>query len=398
MRACEMLGERRPERGGDPARRPAPTFRSLPWAIRAVVGLALAPACLAPLAAFAQAPTRVRLLPGTRIDDRPRTEVQGEIISISPNAVDVQDASADKAASLPIDRIRELMFGDEPSSLRSARAILYRGDPADVVLAELAKVDAQELAGAPAVILAEMAFVKAAAVARGAMAGGDAADAAVKGLQDFVAKHPKSHHFYRAHTLLGDLLLKAGRYDEAAAAYAVLGQGPPALKVRAAAAKAGVFFARKQYADAEREYAAAAAIQTAPEDASSALEKRDAELGRARCLTRLGKAADAVQLTKGVIAATDADDRDLLARAFNTLGDAQRGLPGQEQDAIIAFLTVDLVYNSAPDSRAEALFNLVDLWEKMRNPERSRAARQDLEATYPDSPWAIMLKGGQPAG
>ncbi len=365
---------------------------------RRLAGLLLAGVLggLLPQAASAQAPDRVRLVPGTRIGDRPRTEVQGEIVAISPDVVEVQEPTGDATTPLPVDRIREVMFGGEPDSLRSARAVLFRGDPAADVLAELEKVEEQDLAGAAPNILAEMAFVKAAAVAR-ATTGANVA-AAEKGLRDFLVKHPKSHHVYRGQEMLGDVLLEAGRYDDAAAAYAALERGPPALRVRAAAAKAGVFFKRKQYEEAAREYEAATTIQTAADDASSAAEKLDADLGRARCLTRLGKAAEAVPLARRVIAACDADDRDLLGRAFATLGDAHRGVPGQEQDAVIAFLTVDLVYNSFPESRAEALFNLVDLWQKLQNPERSRAARQDLESAYPDSPQATMLKAVQPAG
>jgi outer membrane protein assembly factor BamD (BamD/ComL family) len=58
---------------------------------------------------------------------------------------------------------------------------------------------------------------------------------------------------------------------------------------------------------------------------------------------------------------------------------------------------VDIVHSSVPDDHAEALYNLVELWEKTNNPERARDARQELETTYPDSPWSKKLKPAKPS-
>jgi tetratricopeptide (TPR) repeat protein len=337
----------------------------------------------------AQSPDRVKLTE--------RGEVQGEIVSLSPNDVEVLDARTEETVRVPIDRVREVVFGAEPDSLRSARTMLLRQDPAGA-LAELDKVEQAELDGSADNVLTEMDFVRAAGTARAATATGSGLDAAEKAIREFVAKRPRSHHFYAAHEILGDLLARAGKYDAAAAAYAVLEKGPPALRVRAAAAKAGLLFEQKQYAAAQKEYGSAAAIDTDPKDATSAAQKRYAELGAARCLVRQGKPADVVPLVRGVVAAASPDDRELLARAFNVLGDAYAAVGGKEQDALIAYLTVDLVFNTVPDSHAEALFNLARLWQKAQNPERSRAAKQALETSYPDSRWNRQLATGASGG
>ena len=68
-------------------------------------------------------------------------------------------------------------------------------------------------------------------------------------------------------------------------------------------------------------------------------------------------------------------------------------MPGREQDALISFLTVDLVYNATPESHAEALANLVELWEAAQHPERAREARQLLESSYPATRWAKAARG-----
>lgn len=334
---------------------------------------------------LAQSPDRVRLIPSG--------EVQGEIVSLSPGDVEVRNARTEETERVTIDRVKEVLFSGEPDSLRSARSMLLKQDPA-AALAELEKVEPAELDGAAENVLGEMEFVRSAASARVAAATGQGADAAEKAMRAFIAKRGRSHHFYPAHEILGDLLARAGKYQDAAAAYAVLAKGPPALRVRAAAANAELLFAQKQYAAAQREFENAAGIDTDPKDLTSAAQRRYAALGAARCLVRQGKAGDVVSAVRKVVAEASPQDGELLARAFNVLGEAYGAQAGKEHDAVIAYLTVDLVYNTVPDSHAEALFNLTRLWQKMQNPERSRAAKQALEASYPDSRWTRQLAAG----
>jgi TolA-binding protein len=351
------------------------------------------PALVVALAAFAATARGQNTDRVTLID---RTQVTGEIVAITPGEVEIKDQRTDEPKKLPIERIYEVAFSGEPEGLRNARAMLLRQDDT-TALQELDTIDKVELDGASEAVLTEVAFVRAAATARQATAAGTNLEPGAQGLRDFLKKHPQSHHVLRANELLGDLLVQAGRFDEAAAAYGVLAKGPPMFKLRAATAKAGAQYARKNYAEAEREYAAAANTQTDPKDLASTRLKRQAEAGRARCLVRQGKSADAVKAVQGLIQAAkpdDREDRDLLALAYTILGDAHRAAE-QDEDALIAFLTVDLVYNTVPDSHAEALFNLVQLWDKKRNPERARDARQSLESVYPESRW---IKALGPAG
>ena len=69
-------------------------------------------------------------------------------------------------------------------------------------------------------------------------------------------------------------------------------------------------------------------------------------------------------------------------------------MEGKDQDALIAYLTVDLVYNTVPDSHAEALYYLSELWGKAREDQRSRQCGQILRDAYPQSGWAKKLAGG----
>lgn len=331
----------------------------------------------------AQAPDRVVSTEST---------VTGKVVAVSAEGVEVEERGGE-TRKIPIDQIRDVQFGGEPQSLRAARSMLSRGRAADAV-EEVAKVEAADLDGAEPLVLEELEFVKAAATGRAALAAGADPKDAGRMVGEFLAKHPQSHHFYDVQQLLGDLLVRAGKPDLAIAAYATLAKGPPALKVRSAAAKAGMLFEQQKFAEAMAEYDAALAIDAG--DDASAEQKRGAELGKARCLAELGKNADAVALVQALIKRADPEEKNLLGRAYNVLGAAYRAAGDKDQDALIAFLTVDLVYNGSPDSHAEALAHLSELWEKGKNPERAREARKSLQDSYPTSPWAkkVAAAGG----
>ena len=99
------------------------------------------------------------------------------------------------------------------------------------------------------------------------------------------------------------------------------------------------------------------------------------------------KTEAAIKLATEVLKATDAEDVPLLAQGYNVLGTAYRQA-GRTEEALLAFLHVDVLYASLPDAHAEALANLAELWEQVHKTERANHARKVLEEQYPDSPWA----------
>ena len=351
-------------------------LRVVPFALLVVGILAF------PRQASCQTPDRVVTRSGT---------ITGRVVAAEPDEVQVEDRSGE-TKRVPIDQIREVVFGGEPQELKAARTMLARGRPADA-LEELGKIQPGDLDGAEQILLDEVEYVRAAAAARGALAAGGDPREPGKQVADFIARHPRSHHAYDMHELLGDLLARAGLADKALAEYAKLAAGPVAFKVRAASARAAMLLEQEKFAAALGEFDAALAHEA--QDEASLAQKSAAELGRARCLAALGKGEEAVAIARGVIRQADPEDAGVLALAYAALGQAYRSIPGKDQDALIAFLTVDLVYNSSPATHAEALYNLVDLWEKAANPERSRETRAMLESTYPGSQWAKKLGGAK---
>lgn len=357
------------------------------WRSRTVVALlATSLALLAsavPQVAWGQAVDRVTIIGGPG--------VSGRVVGVSPLAVEVEssDGTQQKVA---IETIRDVQFGAEPQSLKNARSMLLRGRGTDAAN-EVAKIQADEIEGAEPLVLAEVDFVRAAAAGRSALdAGGDLAGA-TQAVSGYLAKHAQSHHFFQMQELLGDLHARAGRPDEAVAAYGKLDEGPPALKVRAAAAKAAMLLTQGKADEALAAYEAA--ITLAGNEKTNLTQKLAAGLGKARCLSLQGKHADAIGMVLQIIRDANPEEKELLARAYNVLGSAYRAMGGKEQDALIQFLTVDLVYNTLPESHAEALFNLGELWEKGNNPERALEARQSLKNLYATSPWAAKLEAAK---
>lgn len=329
---------------------------------------------------WAQAADRVNLFGGT--------SVSGKIVSVSPAGVDIENSDGD-TQKVAIETIREVQFGAEPQSLKNARSMLLRGRGAEA-REEVGKIEPDELDGAEPLVLAEVDFVRAASAAQSVLGGGGDLAGATKTVADYLAKYAKTHHFYQMQELLGDLHARAGKPAEAVAAYQQLDNGPPALKVRAASAKAAMLLEQGKADEAMAEYDAA--IKMAGAEKASQPQKRSAELGKAKCLSLQGKHDAAVAMVLQIVKDSSPEEKELLSRAYNVLGGAYRAMGGREQDALIQFLTVDLVYNTLPESHAEALFNLGELWDKGSNPERAREARQNLKAAYPSSPWAAKLE------
>lgn len=342
------------------------------------LGVAVAIGCLAAAPSIGRSDDAVILADGSR--------VRGSIVSLAPDSVEIEGRSG--IEKVGIAEIREVMLDGEPESLASARTLLLRRDPKGAI-EELAKLEPADIKEAEPRIREEYEFLKT-ATAAGAATAADGA-AAAQALTAFLTRNARSHHFFEGQELLGDLYARLGKYSEAAAAYGALDRGPPALRIRAASSKARLLLEQGKPADAIKEFDAASKIPTEAGDSASAAQKGEARLGMARCLARTGKAADGVTVARTAIREADPGDRDLLAAAFAALGECQRAGGGKNEDALISFLTVDLVYNTVPDRHAEALYNLVELWEATKQPERSREARQALISTYPDSPWAKKL-------
>ena len=62
------------------------------------------------------------------------------------------------------------------------------------------------------------------------------------------------------------------------------------------------------------------------------------------------------------------------------------------KDALFAYLYVDMIFNTVPDTHAEALFHLVPLGRATGQDELSRQSREQLLKRYAGSRWAKEVK------
>ncbi len=314
-------------------------------------------------------------------------EISGTVFSLGPDAIEIE--TEDGGQKLSVTEYQAVAFDGEPDPFAEARRLLAEGKPKEAE-ESLAGVAPADLADTDRRIRDEHTYLTLLAAARAA--GSDEAAAA---LASFLERNPRSHHAYAAWETLGDVLARLGRLDEAAAAYRELASGPPALRVRAAAAQGRILAAAGKAGDALRLFETAIEIPADDSDPAIGEQKHEASLGLARCLAAVGKPDEGAATVRRLIEGADPADERLLATAFAVLGTCQRA-GGRTDDALISFLTVDLVYDRVPEARAEALANLAELWESANQPERARAARAVLSESFPDSPWTT--KAARPAG
>jgi len=287
--------------------------------------------------------------------------------------------------SLSVAEIIDVQFDGEPQELRTARNLLTRGRSGDA-LEELSKIDAA--AGLTDLMKADRDFLAAASQAKTALLDASNQEQlrnAGRELLAFATTHPQSFHYYATRELVGDLLAASGDTEKAGEFYEQLAAGPPAMKIRAATGRGRMLLAVGDFAGAVAAFEQAEAIDAT--DAASLEQKRLAGLGKARGLGGLGKGDEAIAAVNLLLDGADPEDAELLGPAYNTLGDAHRAA-GRLQDAVLSYLTVDLVYNTNPSAHAEALAKLAEVWDEIGQPERSREARNTLQSTYPETSWA----------
>jgi tetratricopeptide (TPR) repeat protein len=205
----------------------------------------------------------------------------------------------------------------------------------------------------------------------------------------FVSRAENSHHYFEACEVLAELLVNRGSYDRAEPYFEKLAAAPwPETQWRAALLEGRMLLAQAKYGDALAKFDVVlnASGASAPADESEKLTLA-ATVGKADCLAESGKGADAIRMIEDVIAKADPEQAEAQALAYNALGRCYLK-SDKPKDALLAFLHVDVLYQSVPEAHAEALSRLAPLWESMGKADRARDARKVLSDRYPQSRWA----------
>lgn len=320
---------------------------------------------------------RVRLVRGNE---------NGEVSEMTPLEVTL-NKGLPGSHSIAVNQVKAILFDGEPAELAQARVNVTNGAFAKAVQL-LGKIDASQLRRD--FIKQDVEFYQAYCASKLAQGGeGEIIDAG-RLLNTFVKSYPNNFHYLEASETMGDLLMISGRFENAQKQYAELAKAPwPDYKMRSAVAVGRSLQAQNKHAEAIQQFDAALAITDEGTDGQN--QKQAATLGKAISLAENGKADEAVGIIEKIIREADPQQKDLYARAYNALGTCYEKAK-KNKDALIAFLHVDVLYNTVPEAHAEALAHLVPLWHTIGQDERSREAREQLQQRYGASRWAKELK------
>ncbi|NLE39049.1 MAG: hypothetical protein GX621_13585 [Pirellulaceae bacterium] len=312
--------------------------------------------------------------------------VLGRISSMDSKKVVVTRGAA--KTSVPVQEIDTIVFDGEPPALSLARANVAHGRYEDAMRG-LDEIKTGEIKSK--MIRADVEFLQAFCAAQLAMRGEGNISEAGRRMDRFASAHRDNYRWFEANRLVGDLLVANRLYDRAIDYYAKPADSPAVeYQIRAVVDIGWAQLAAGKFDEALASFDKAMTMQ-ADEDgrakAAVAAQHALAEIGRVRCLAAKGMADDAVKQIREIIARTDPKDVVLGARAHNALGTALRAAD-RPQDALLAFLHVDVLYSSSPEDHAEALANLAELWQEVRRTDRAIQAQETLRLRYKNSRWA----------
>jgi tetratricopeptide (TPR) repeat protein len=310
-----------------------------------------------------------------------KSSVPGRVVEMSPEKVVVEVNSLSK--DIFVNEIQTIFYDSDPSDLKMAKNHVLNGRFAE---AQAALERIKEGEATRPENIQDIEFYTALCAAKMALAGnGKIADAG-RMMRDFVQKNDKSYHYFEASEIVGDLLVAIRQYAVAAQYYARLEKAPwPDYKMRAGVAAGRALLAQGKIGEAQNAFDRV--ISTNAEGELAQSQRLAAKVGKAATYAAGKKNDEAIRLIEDVLKVADPEDVGLMARAYNVLGSAHRQA-GRTKEALLAFLHVDVLYPSQADAHAEALSNLVVLWEQSHKTERANAARRVLEDEYKDSPWA----------
>lgn len=307
--------------------------------------------------------------------------VSGKIAKVTQLAVTISRGGVER--EIPVEEITSIAFAGEPKELRSARLAASGGRYPDA-LESLKNISRTELKRTE--IKQELDFQLVRCLAKLAIAGQGNLESATAEVAKFLTQNRNSFHLTEAIELSGDLQLAAGNYDAARKLYTKLGRAPSAFhKARSALLIGRSLQEQGQHVEALAEFDKALAAAAGSTTAES--QQLEATLLAAVSRAAGGDLEQSTEAVKKIIAEAEPDDTELMARAYNALGDCYL-TSSNPKAARDAFLHVDLLFASASTNHAKALYELSRLWSTLGHESRALDARQRLQEEYPASPWA----------
>jgi len=306
---------------------------------------------------------------------------RGTITGYTKDVVKIQQGSNER--EIPVNTITAINWDAEPLDLKNARSSEKSGNISKSL--ELYQKVKENLAGLSKDAQTDLNYLMARAQARLAISNPSKADEAIKALEAFKTANANHFRFYELQQYLGQLYAVKGDTAKATAAFNEMKSAPyKDYQMAAQILAADALLAGGDVDKAKAEYQTVANMETNSQQELN--RKNEARLGLSLCQTKQGQPAEAVKIANDVINETEPTQASVQARAFLRKGDALVALE-KPQQAVIAYLAVDLLFASEPNLHAEALHHLSTLWNQIGKADRASDAQARLRSQYPESPW-----------
>jgi tetratricopeptide (TPR) repeat protein len=305
----------------------------------------------------------------------------GKITKITPNEVVIEVRSKEQTYAL-LD-VRKITFDGEPNGLDRARENMLAGQ-FNQALEELKKLAQADLK-TPSV-QQDYEFYRWYGEGKLGLAGSGDKNAAIRGLMGLASKNRNTHHLFPLAEMLGELSLAVGQPDKAANFFSMLANSTDSeTKARGLYQLARVDLALNKVDEAKgRLQQLSSASSTSP---GLIRLKTLAEVGLAECKLLEGDPQGALNTLNALVQKNDSSDLELFAAIKNAQGACYQSLD-QPKQALLRYLQTDLLFFTAPEAHAEALYHLTQLWTVVGEPARAAEARSRLTSLYASSTWA----------
>ena len=323
--------------------------------------------------------------PGSAQEDRIFTfksgaAIKGKILEITNEKVVIEVRGANQ--SFATNEIARILFEGEPPQLTRTKDSIGQGN-LDQAMDEFKKIDVASIKSEQ--IKKDYAFYNGYLAASNALRGkGDAAAASAL-LLNWAKSNSTSHLFYSASEKLGELAMAMGAPDRASKYFGKIAESKfPDLQVKGNYLTGKALLALKQTVEAKSKFATVADAKVS--DSPSLKYKKLANIASVCCDAAEGKSDQALQALEKMVDEGDSTDAELFSELYNAMGGILRAT-GKNEEAIFAYLKIDLLYSSELDVHAEALYWLSQLWPKVGESQRAMESKSKLSKLYRTSQW-----------
>ncbi len=331
-------------------------------------------------------------LPGYAIDVITRksatNRLSGSVTAVNKTELTLKPQTGAEV-KIPANDVELIEWDGAPATMRAAQGQERNGNYEEAIKSYQTIFD--DSSATATYIRADLQFFIARSLAKLALADNARLPDAIARMKAFTDGNADSFRYYPAMVYLGQLYLAADDHLKAEAAFTSLERSPfEDFQLSAQSSKARVMLAQGQIDQALQAFDNVLKVQSKDENVKQ--RQLEAMLGKASCLNLKNQYEESLKLLADVVAQARENDAQLQAGAQLERGNSLLG-QGKNQEALLAYLLVDVLFSGQQDAHAESLYHLSKLWPTVGQPGRADEARATLESKYPNSSWVKKLSG-----